>query len=610
MPIANAAGADGKGGQILQVVDFRAGIVNNSTTYGAPYVRVNTIGSPLSLAQVTATSNTVNCIAMGNGGLAPLPQQQPWDMPDTGYSGDYYDPTTGYPRQLLAGLTYTENIFGTSELGLEVPRSIIAAIRTQSAGTGFPLNQLYEYNITTGVWSFVCSDVTEQPANASTGWLSPMFPFVTYWQNIDSPYTTPIYIGMDPTIICTTWAVRVQEHEVSSNKIMAYDMAMDTAIHNGTPFFMTSGGHTGVAFEHQLRTGAWTDIGNGVANLLNYIDPVLTSWNAATNPNRAINPDFNKVFIAFQVNNPSTPGAWGSVTSGDLLVVTNSSGAYIVSGDFFQPSVTYSPGVQPTGGATGQASFTPLGLIYASEDNGVWVWDGGAVAQKISNQLQDNFYYPTRGPAGGSAQNYNQGSFYSSLADGDFIYFSNNWIYCISQGSWWQLGPLVTLDTLTDYPLMWYVTVTDQVNPNVPGGRSHKIYAAPAVFTDTKNTGIGVILDKAIPSQQWTWESNPFLLDDGFDFDITQFWIQLSGSSDASFTVTLTNVTDGSIGYTNNILVSNSGPQWFRFITPMICQSFTVKIVAIDTGDTNVPMICYGFDVIYNTRRPVPVANS
>lgn len=145
MPQADAKGADGRGAKTLSVVDFRAGIVTAASIYGAPFVRVNTIGSPLSLSQVTAGPNTYNCVAMGNGGLAPLPQPQLWNLPTTGFSGSYYNGTTGFPNQLLAGLLYCEAIFGQqsgSGQPIETPKSIIAAVRTQSPGTGYPLSPL------------------------------------------------------------------------------------------------------------------------------------------------------------------------------------------------------------------------------------------------------------------------------------------------------------------------------------------------------------------------------------------------------------------------------------------------------------------------------------
>lgn len=609
MPVANAIGADGKGGQILQVVDFRAGIVNNSTVYNAPFVRVNTIGSPLSLSQVTAAIGTVNCMAMGNGGLAPMPQPQLWSLPPTQYTGVYYNALTGFPMQLLGGITYTENYFGTETVPIETAKSIIAAIRTESPGSFYPLTALYEYNLTSQTWNKICDDGLWQPTTANTGYLSPLFPFVTYWQSTNSPFSTKGY--MDPTIICSTWPMSVRLGEVTSNSVLVYDMALTTA-KNALPSSMTNAhspfvmanGRKGVAFTNQLRTGFWEDIGNGVDNVLSYIDPVLSNWQASTNPNSGSNPDFQKQYEVFQVNNPSSVGAWGSVTSGDLLVITMSQGAYIINGDFFSPTVTMMPGVQSTNGEIGASALTPLGLVYASGDNGVWVWDGGAVAQKLSTQLSDNFYKATVGPSTPPNSNYAQGAFFSCLADGDLIFVSNNWVYNMTLGSWWQILSQV------GYPYMWYAAVPDNIAPNTAGSRSHRVYMAPAVFNDNDDN-VGAFWDKNVPALYWQWNSNPFLLDDSYYFDVSEFWIQLSSPGNGGFfQINLTDATTGIQFLNKQITTATSGPEWFRFPTNATPQSFTVDIIANNESgaDPLVPLICYGFDIVFKTRRKVAVS--
>jgi hypothetical protein len=604
MPQPNAAGADGRGGQTLQVVDFRAGIVNNSTVYDAPFVRVNTIGSPLSLSQVTASAATYNCIAMGNGGLAPLPKPQPWQMPTVGNTGPYYDATTGEPYQLCGGLLFTEAQFGSAALALETPKSIIMALRTYTPDTGYPLNVLLEYNLAVSGWTVICSDEAQQPAQACTGWLTPLYPFISYYQNGASPYLTEG--DMDPTIFFSTWTGQKDQGEASSNIVLGYDMTLDTEITSGVhvnPFspFILGSGRRGILFGHQLRTGFWQEIGNGICNLLSYIDPVLSDWQASTNPDRGVNPDIGLQYEVFQAVNPSSVTAWGTYTTGDLLVITDEGGGFIVSGDFYDPTVTICPGIQSSGGLVGVPAMTPSGLVYISADNGAWVWDGGATATKISSQISDNFYGATDGPAT-SLGNYSQGSFYSVMSDGDLIFFSNNWVYNTTLGSWWQIGSAVE-----GYPYMWYVSVPDNVNANEGGGRTHRIYMAPGVFNDNE-LSVGAYWDKKVPADDWQWQSNPILLDDGYIFDIRQIMIQLSGPATSTFTMTLTDAGNGSTLATKTIIPDNTGPQWFRYNTPATTQSFIVTIKAIDTATPpSVPMLMYGFDIIYNTRYPVAV---
>jgi hypothetical protein len=72
--------------------------------------------------------------------------------------------------------------------------------------------------------------------------------------------------------------------------------------------------------------------------------------------------------------------------------------------------------------------------------------------------------------------------------------------------------------------------------------------------------------------------------------------------------MTLTDAGNGSTLATKTIIPDNTGPQWFRYNTPATTQSFIVTIKAIDTATPpSVPMLMYGFDIIYNTRYPVAV---
>lgn len=425
---------------------------------------------------------------------------------------------------------------------------------------------------------------------------------------------------MDPTIFFSTWPGSVRLGETESNSVIGYDMALDTAINtpptahtNAHSPFQLAGSRRGIAFQNQLRTGFWEDIGAAIDNILSYIDPVLSNWQVSTNANKANNPDFLTQYEVFQAVNPSSIGTWGSLTSGDLLVVTMESGAFIVNGDFFQPTVTMMPGVQPTHGEIGVPAITPLGLVYASGDSGVWVWDGGAVAQKISTALTDNFFKATVGPSTPPNPQYAQGAFFNCLSDGDYLYCSNNWLYSQSLGSWWQI-----LSTANN-PYMWYVSVPDNVSPNIGTGvgakRTHYVFAAPATFKDTA-VNVGAFFDKNVPAKLWQWESNPFLLDDGYIWDLKEFWIQLSGPHDAYFQIYINDASNGNNLFTSPEIFPDpgtpSGPKWYRFPTPATAQSISILVQANAQSSLTplIPMMMYGFDIIYNARYPVRVAGS
>jgi hypothetical protein len=245
-------------------------------------------------------------------------------------------------------------------------------------------------------------------------------------------------------------------------------------------------------------------------------------------------------------------------------------------------------------------------------DNGVWVWDGGATAQKISTQLRDDFFMSRGIPialgSGGSSLGYNQGTFFNALSDGDLIYVSNGWIYNSTLGSWWQQTGANGQAVGNYEPLMWYASVPNNIAHPDPGGRDHVIAACPATYNST-NLDVGVFLAKDWPYQFWSWQSNPFLLDDGYWFDISEFWIQVSGPLGTEFTINLwdeTTVNGPAGGFQKTIYVNSLGPEWIRFKTNFKAESFCVGISALNLG-SQTPCICYGFDILYKTMNPVAV---
>src|SRR5580704_850469 len=75
--------------------------------------------------------------------------------------------------------------------------------------------------------------------------------------------------------------------------------------------------------------------------------------------------------VVFVQEWPVGAGAWGSISASELFIVKGRGGGYIVSGDLNFPTVTWLGGVQPTLGASiGLAASTPIGYAYLSLDNG------------------------------------------------------------------------------------------------------------------------------------------------------------------------------------------------------------------------------------------------
>ncbi len=557
---------DGKGNTVLQITNFTTGIVGAPNTYGVPIVQA-TPSAP------SASMNTYGCIAMPTGGLAPLPAPQAQVLPDTGYSGAFYNGTSGYPAQFVGGV---------ASIGGGQNRALMLALRT-------PYSVGYCASIWTNEgsgWTKVVDDHVN--AVADNGWLSGMLPFSTNWAAHGSPYGA---YAQDELLIASTWAPRVSPYpELSSSEVLAYDN------NQGTGFEMAVG-RSGFAAPNQLSTLFVYTTGSGVYNQFGYINPVLSAW--STTPN----PDFQTAAETtgqiYQTNQPSAVGAMGTVTSGQLLVVTQDAGGYIISGVIgtgSTPYVTLAPGVQSTASLLGQACITPLGLAYCSLDNGMWLWSGGSQAQKISTQLPDDFFFPTGYPPTGQPPTNPQGFWYSCFFQGNWLYVSNGWIYDMVQSSWWQIK------APDDYPFMYYAANGSIDDLNV-AGRSDIVYCFPGTY-NSQNLNVGARMAKSRPATTWQWQSNMMVLDEGYFVDVQGFDLVCSGNG--TFTMALT-FTDTGNNFTRTFTVASNFPTTVRTPTSARSSTFTVTITANSSSETQ-PMVVYAFDLLYKSRYPVPVS--
>jgi hypothetical protein len=144
--------------------------------------------------------------------------------------------------------------------------------------------------------------------------------------------------------------------------------------------------------------------------------------------------------------NPFGYGTVGSISAGELFLVKKRGGGVLVIGDIDAPSsVTYLPGVQPVGNFFGKGESCQLGFVYCSQGFGAWVWNGSNVSQKISNQLEDNFYDCTTDI---NMPSTNYGFFVKRW--GDWLLFSNNYVFSMVTNSWWKLNVPVTMYHYTD----------------------------------------------------------------------------------------------------------------------------------------------------------------
>jgi len=184
-------------------------------------------------------------------------------------------------------------------------------------------------------------------------------------------------------------------------------------------------------------------------------------------------------------------GTWGTVSTGEFIIIYQGGGGTIVYGDIqFPSSAVFMPAITGTGSGIGPGIPTPIGLVYCTDYDGVWVWNGGNTSQKISNQLVDNNFIrpipPNVSVIGCSTHN--------DVWD-NWVFFANNWVFDCLTNSWWQCeNPATALfDCHAGGALLtqnFYSGSTTAIGPGI--------------------TSCSVVQwNKAQPANSYRWVSNP-----------------------------------------------------------------------------------------------------
>lgn len=291
-------------------------------------------------------------------------------------------------------------------------------------------------------------------------------------------------------------------------------------------------------------------------------------------------------------------GAWGSVSVGELLLVKKTGGAEIVYGDIDAPSsVIQVPGVQSTGDFVGQAAATPAGLVYCSDNAGAWLWNGGNTAQKISHQLDDEFFQAqTRVPGTNNAG-------FSCYYWRDWVLVSSNYLYDLRSNSWWLLYPYGSQGVgITGDNLGWYSR----------GAAGNVLYAAPMrIFLGGTQTWF-LTFDAEVPTQEWLWTSAPIHVDKDADrvIDVRQVTLRLS-----SFDYTTTCAVKLSVSGTEydpiEVPTIGSNPTPVRFnVAAKGLDSIVIQVYGYNrAGAGNSAPMLHSIDIGYQVRAKVAVTN-
>lgn len=178
-------------------------------------------------------------------------------------------------------------------------------------------------------------------------------------------------------------------------------------------------------------------------------------------------------------------GCGGSISAGELFLVKRRGGGVVINGDIFDPTITFLPGVQPTGQGYGNADSGMAGLFYCSIDEGAWLWNGSNTSQKVSGNLDDNFFQIP------------QAAIYLSWyvkCVADKVYFSNNWMLDLRTNAWWKYYPSADQGGMD---LFWIQAVNGPY-----------IYCAPLTFFDS-NLDVLLRFNESVPAEHWQAHTLP-----------------------------------------------------------------------------------------------------
>ena len=522
----------------IELDDFTAGCYDyTSISGGTPNVP-----APKGAADAT---QTFACIALPSGGLGPLPGvAQAYSWPLTNGTTTYLvgllvhdELNDGTTEAVIIGEydNGTNHIWGAASYILETTTATSIVETTEASAVGIfgsPYPQFTRASPLVEVTGVTLDGTTAVITVVSGGWpgvaVGDYATVVSGTGTIPADTTVQSIAGNDltlsgPTTASGTATVGFTDVNQPGNPVVVFPSggpAQPTtagALYmypnpqtptSYTPYDMIplTPSQTGQVIVHQHRIIVLSGInfpypagGGFLTNeQINFTDP----------PNSQV-LGFQQTVLAAE--EPYGYGAGGSQSAGELFLVKKRGGGLIVSGDIFSPSVTFFPGIQPTGGFYGSASSGVTGFYYCSANNGAWVWNGGNTSMKISKQLDDSFFLP----AEFSTMDSNNYGFYCRCI-GDKVYFSNNWLFDTRTGGWWKYYP----DESQGGTNLFWVNEVD--GPD--------IYAAVLSFPDS-NKDFLFRFDQTIPQENYQWQSLPIRLTTNRFVELRQVVVRASSNS-------------------------------------------------------------------------------
>lgn len=530
--------------QLLTFSDFSPGIVQRTNVVGA----VANSPSPVGAASIT---NTYRCIALPGGGLGPMPKNTS-TLSFTDLS------TTALPAGVTAAATGFQ-IFGPMFKDANSPRFFPNITST----TPFELHLGYEY-VTGGnqeqrwrKYPYYSGD-NSVAINSETSTVTNIFG-PTYFVNSAMNHPDPTVPGY--SVVVGTWnQVRIPQE--GDDYLLVYpDPTTNVTAVTDTPYDMGIAiGSLGPIIAHQNRI-----IVLGRAMAIHGANSGFSPHNELlfwTNPNDYTFVSATQSAFAYDV--PGGYGAWGSLTSSDLLLIKHQGGAFLIQGDVNNPIIRRFPSVMGTHGVEVLGASTAVGYVYGVNNDGVYAWQGGDASVLLSPQLEDGFWQAT------NSTYLFEGQFASW---GDLVLCPNNFVFDTKSNSWWRIE-----DTATRLYYCW------QVDP-----WTNKAYGLRPTFSDTSPVYAGSY-DSNTPASNFSWQSQPFSVFGRRRTLIRNIFLTAQGSGTVTITFTSNEGAGSVISSPNVPTLSTLGPTRVKLPCNILGSDFVMRVVS-DGGVGAAPII-------------------
>jgi hypothetical protein len=546
---------DGDGLQWLDISDFSMGCVSNDigSIQQVQFTGIQPQGNKIA----AEAGSTFGCMALPTGGLGALP----------GLSNVYTWPGSLHSiNGYLVGMFAHGNLGGATE--------VVAAME-QDNGTNHYL-EVYSYIPGSGSHSILSTTNPTTPGFFAT-------PYMAMTRvALSSPTTT---VG-NPTVFFP-WSCATDANG-NSGHLYLYPNPSTPTTYSVLDLVTAGSNVTGPAVAHQGRIITLSGI--------SYQFPPSSFQ---TNEQICYTDPPNSTVYGFQQEilvpeHPYGYGGVGSIQASELFLIKQREGAVLATGDIANTQVTYLPGVQSTGPIYGQVGQTPIGLVYCSQNKGAWVWNGGSTSQKISGNIYENFFAPATGVP--STQNLG----YYVTAWGNWILFSNSWIYDITTGGWWRLYPGADTEnnytSLTEYDFFFFSM----------GATENLMYAGMPTIAHTSEKWLASF-DNTMGTTQYQWQSLPIQLSDNRSINLRQIVIRTvdplaTGSATIEVMVSTPNLSSPTFSQTTTAGQITQTPtnMVFNFTSGPV-DNIVLTIVATNSG-SEAPII-NSISLGYQTRE-------